>query len=66
MTDKRAAVVSANKPQRGSESSAAFIEYGKRRLSAALRAGHVSESTKAKMRLAAVKHPGLFSAWATV
>lgn len=38
----------------------------KRSLGQALKQGYVSERTKVKMRLAAAKHPHLFSAWANI
>lgn len=63
---KKTVVVQVKKTKCDIDPRAEFLAYGKRRLNAAVRAGHVSESTKAKMRLAAVKHPGLFGAWASV
>ena len=45
---------------------AAFIFNAKRVLGTALKQGYVADKTKAKMRLAAAKHPALFGAWAAI
>lgn len=51
---------------RANDPVAARIHEMKRALGNALRQGHVSESTKAKMRLAAAKRPDLFGLWAKI
>lgn len=66
MKDKKAAADKNDKSQGMNDPRVALIAPGMRKLNAGLRAGHVSEMTKAKMRVAAVKHPGLFGAWANV
>jgi hypothetical protein len=66
MTDKKPVPTQIDKSQDHVDPRIALIAPGMRRLNAGLRAGHVSESTKAKMRLAAKKDPGLFGAWANV
>lgn len=66
MKEKNATSDQNAKSQRAVDPRVALIAPGMRRLNAGLRAGHVSESTKAKMREAAVKHPTLLGAWANV
>jgi hypothetical protein len=66
MKKKNAAPDQNAKSQGSVDPRVALIAPGMRRLNAGLRAGHVSESTKAKMRAAAAKHPELLGAWANV
>ncbi len=68
----------SNTPEQRSESGARLNAYLlanpyekmlqdlKRRIANGLRNGHVSESAKAKLRLAAKRNPGRFGAWATI
>lgn len=66
MTDKKVGLKRNDKSQGEIDPRVALIAPSMRKLKAGLRAGHVSESTKAKMRAAAEKHPMLLGEWANV